>query len=74
MTAGNSVTVMGSVATVVQDVLDWATNHAPHFGLGGGGILLVLIALKGGKGVMRLALMVVGVGAVVAAVLWFIYK
>ena len=65
---------MGSLQTTVQNVLDQLRAHAPHLGLAGGGILLVLIAIKAGKGLMRLALIVVGLGALVAAAFWFLHQ
>lgn len=65
---------MGSVQATLQEILKWITDNVPSLGLGGGGILLAWIAIKSGKGVMRLVLMLVAVGAVVGAVLWYSHK
>lgn len=65
---------MSSLQTTLQAIQDRLATDAPPFGLGGGGIILALIALKAGKGILRLVLLLVAVGAVAGAVFWFLHR
>ena len=54
----------------------WAAicDHWPEGGLVGGGLLLILIAFKLCKGAVRWVLVLISLGLMVGAVVWFMHR
>ena len=66
---------MNSIQNGFQAIQEKITSIGwPALALGGAGILLVVIALKLGKGVLKLVLLLVAAGAVGGAIYWYLHR
>ena len=57
-----------------KEIWDAICDHWPEGGLGGGGLLLILIAFKLCKGAVRWVLVLISLGLIAGAVVWFIHR
>jgi len=56
----------------IADIREAISAHVAEGGLGGGGLLLALIAFKLCRGTIRWVLVVVALGLIVGAVCWYL--
>ena len=58
----------------LREIWSSISAHWPEGGLGGGGLLLLIIALKLFKGMRRFVLVLISLGLLAGAVIWFIHN
>lgn len=57
-----------------HSALQKITSDTPNLSIGGGGLLLIIIAIMVNKKILKFALMLLGVAALVGAVIWHLNK
>ena len=59
----------------LHEVVDKLTSgDAPAWVLGGAGIILLLLALKAGKGFLKFVLVVLALATLAGAVCWYLHR
>jgi len=61
-----------TIKSIWDSIADYCSAHWPEGGLGGGGLLLLLIAFKLFRGTIRWVLILIALGLVAGAVCWYL--